>query len=126
MHDGIRELFEVICNSDLAVVGADELSPLSGIVKYLPRRGDEIAQLQQLGAVGDVLGHFIRPDGSLVEHALNDRVVAVNPATLSSARKIVLASGGWSKYAVTCGALKLLRPHVLITDEVCALNMAAE
>ena len=34
--------------------------------------------------------------------------------------KIVLASGGWQKYDAIKGALRLLRPHVLVTDELVA------
>ena len=82
--------------------------------------------LQAAGAVGDVLCRFIDADGNIVPHPINDRVVAVDPKDLRGARKLVLASGGWQKYDVIRGALKLLKPNVLVTDEIVAERLAAE
>ena len=56
----------------------------------------------------------------------NDRVVAVHPRELRGARKLVLASGGWQKYDVIRGAMRLIKPHVLVTDELVAERLAAE
>jgi DNA-binding transcriptional regulator LsrR (DeoR family) len=53
-------------------------------------------------------------------------VVAVDPRNLKGARKLVQASGGWQKYGVIRGAMKLPRPNVLITDELIAEGLAAE
>jgi DNA-binding transcriptional regulator LsrR (DeoR family) len=45
---------------------------------------------------------------------------------MRSARKIVLASVGCQKYGVIRGARRLLKPHVLVTDEIVAKRLAAE
>jgi DNA-binding transcriptional regulator LsrR (DeoR family) len=76
--------------------------------------------------VGDVLCRFIDADGNIIDHPVNDRVVAVDPRDLRGARKLVLASGGWQKYEVIRGAMRLLKPHVLITDELVAERLVNE
>ena len=73
-----------------------------------------------------MLCRFIDTEGKVLDLPLNDRVIAIDPATLSTARKLVLASGGWSKHGVIRGAMKLLRPQVLITDELVAELLAAD
>ena len=61
---------------------------------------------------------FIDGEGNIIDHPINERVIAFDPLELRSARKIVLASGGWEKYNAIKGALGLLKPHVLVTDEL--------
>lgn len=119
-HPGIREVFSRAQNLDLAIVSAGELSPLSTITEHLLLDAEEIATLKQQGVVGDVLCRFIDAEGKVLDLPLNEQVIAIDPATLRTARKLVLASGGWSKYGVIRGALALLKPNVLITDELVA------
>ncbi|OJY01703.1 MAG: hypothetical protein BGP07_00145 [Rhizobiales bacterium 63-22] len=71
----------------------------------------------QAGAIGDIPCRFIDPDGRIVDHDVNRRVVSADPRSLRSARKIVLASGGWHKIPVFRASMKLLSPHVIVTDE---------
>ena len=52
-------------------------------------------------------------------------MIAFDPLELRSARKIVLASGGWEKYNAIKGALGLLKPHVLVTDEIVAERLTS-
>jgi P-type E1-E2 ATPase len=57
---------------------------------------------------------------------VNDRVLAVNPAELHNTRNVVLVSGGWHKLKVIRAALKLLKPSILIVNEMVAENLVAE
>lgn len=125
-HPGIQEVFSRARSLDMAIVSAGELSPFSTITDYLLLEPDEIAALGQQGVVGDVLCRFIDADGNVLDHPLNRRVVAVDPRELGGAGCRVLVSGGWHKYAVIRGALRLLRPHVLITDEMVAERLVEE
>lgn len=125
-HPGIQEVFALAKHLDMAIVSAGELSPNSTITEHLLIGGEEIVSMQQRGVVGDVLCRFIDIEGNVVDIPLNKRVIAVDPVDLRSARKLVLASGGWGKYAVIRGAMKLLQPHVLITDELVAERLALE
>jgi DNA-binding transcriptional regulator LsrR (DeoR family) len=125
-HPGIMEIFNRARKLDLAILSVGDLSPHSTISKYFLLERDDFATLQAAGAVGDVLCRFIDADGNVLKHPVNDRVIAVNPEELSNARKLVLASGGWQKYEVIRGALRLLKPHVLITDELVAERLVAD
>lgn len=125
-HPGIHEIFKKASRLDLAVLSVGELSPLSTISEYYLLQREDIASLQAAGAVGDVLCRFIDSEGNIVNHPINDRVIAIDPRELRTARKVVLASGGWQKYEAIKGAMRLLRPHVLVTDELVAERLAAE
>ena len=125
-HPGIQEIFRRAARLDLAIISAGDLSPLSTISEYHLLEREELSALQAAGAVGDVLCRFIDAEGNIVDHLVNQRVVAVDPLDLRAARKRVLASGGWQKYHVILGAMRLLKPHVLITDELVAERLAAE
>lgn len=125
-HPGIEEIFRRATRLDLAILSVGDLSPVSTFSEYVLLERGEFAALQAAGAVGDVLCRFIDADGNVLDHDLNKRVIAVDPRDLSTARKIVLASGGWQKYGVIRGALRLLKPHVLVTDERVAERLASD
>lgn len=119
-HSGIKEVFDRAKSLDLAIVSVGDLSPQSVFTEYGLLSRDEIASLERAGAVGDILCHFIDAEGRVVEHEVNDRVLAVHPHDLRNSRNLVLASGGWQKVAIIRAALRMLRPSVLITDEMVA------
>ncbi len=125
-HAGINEIVEESKSLDLAIVTAGDLSPYSTVSQFSVLDPEEIASLQAAGAVGHVLFRFIDANGIVIDHPINNRVMAIDPREIGATRKIVLASGGWRKYDVVRAALKLLRPHVLVTDESVAERLAAE
>jgi DNA-binding transcriptional regulator LsrR (DeoR family) len=125
-HPGIAEVIERSRRLDLAVVSAGDLSPNSIFARYGLLTNSEIISLEQAGAIGDVLCRFIDAEGNVIDHPVNDRVLAVHPLDLSGAREVVLASGGWSKLAAIRASMKLLSPSVLITDSVIAERLVVD
>ena len=125
-HAGIDEIVHASKSLDLAIVTAGDLSPYSTASQFSVLERDDIASLQAAGAVGHVLFRFIDANGKVIDHPINDRVMAIDPRDLSATRKIVLASGGWRKYDAVRAAMKLLKPHVLVTDESVAERLVAE
>lgn len=125
-HPGISEIFDRAVNIDLAIVSVGELTPHSTFAEYGLLTADEIVSLESAGVVGDVLCHFIDGDGNVIDHPVNERVLALHPYELRRSRNVVLASGGWSKLAALRGALRTLRPSVLITNERVAERLARE
>lgn len=125
-HPGIAEVFTRAQSLDMAVLSVGDLTPHSVFSEYGLLTRDEIASLEAAGAVGDLLCHFIDADGNVIDHPINKRVLAVDPLSLRGTRQIVLASGGWHKLTVIRAALKLLRPTVLIVNEVVAERLATE
>ena len=126
LHPGIADVFKHSQRLDLALLSVGDLSPNSTIVAFgLLERG-ELTSLERAGAVGDVLCRFIDAQGRVLDHPVNDRVIAADPRDLRSARRIVLASGGWSKAVSVLAAVRLLKPEVLITDQHVAERLAAD
>ena len=125
-HSGIAEIFSRARSLDMAIVSVGALTPNSVFYEYGLLTRSEIASLEAAGAVGDVLCHFVDAEGCLVRHEVNDRVLAVNPAELHNTRNVVLVSGGWHKLKVIRAALKLLKPSILIVNEMVAESLVAE
>jgi len=124
-HAGIDEVFKRAENLDMAVLSVGDFSDSSIFRQYELWGEEDIRSLQNSGAVGDILCHFIDDAGQIIDHEINRRVVAVHPRTLKSARKIILASGGKSKSVAFPAAMKLLEPHVIITDEALGESLLA-
>lgn len=125
-HAGINEIVVASISLDLAIVTAGDLSPYSTVSQFFLLEREDIAGLQAAGAVGHVLCRFIDANGKVIDHPINHRVLAIDPSDLGKTRKIVLASGGWQKFDVVRAAMKLLKPHVLVTDESVAERLVAE
>ncbi len=125
-HPGIADVFQQSQRLDLALISVGDLSPNSTMVTLGLLERSELSSLERAGAVGDVLCRFIDAQGRVLDHPVNDRVMAADPRELRSARRVVLASGGWSKAASVLAAVRLLEPEVLITDEHVAERLAAD
>ena len=125
-HGGIAEVLERARRLDLAVVSVGALTPDSPIDTYGLLSRDEIVSLERAGAVGDVLCRFLDADGAVLDHSVNERVLAVDPRDLGGAREVVLASAGWAKVPAIRAALALLRPSVLVTDTLVAERLAVD
>lgn len=125
-HLGMSDIFARARTLDMAVLSVGDLTPHSVFREYGLLTSDELVSLEKAGAIGDVLCHFVDAEGQIVDHPVNRRVLAVNPLDLREARSIVLASGGWQKFAILRAALKLLRPGVLIVDDLVAERLARE
>ena len=125
-HPGIAEVMTRAQSLDMAVLSVGDLTPHSVFSEYGLLTRDEIASLEAAGAVGDILCHFIDAEGNVIDHPVNERVMAINPLSLRGTRHIVLASGGWHKLTVIRAALKALRPTVLVVNEVVAERLAQE
>ena len=124
-HPGINEIFQHAQKLDLAIVSVGDLSPNSTMSTYGLLERDDLAALVRAGAVGDILCRFIDASGQVIAHPLNERVISAEPQMLHSARRIILASGGWEKAAAVKSALLLLEPEVLITDVEVAETLLA-
>jgi DNA-binding transcriptional regulator LsrR (DeoR family) len=116
-HAGINDIIVESQSLDLAVLGVGNISPHSTVAQFFVLDREDLSHLQARGAVGEVLCRFIDTNGKIIDHPLNDRVLAIDPRELATTKKIVLAAGGWDKYEIICAAMKLIKPHVLVTDE---------
>ncbi len=125
-HTGMSDIFQRARSLDMAVVSVGDLTPRSVFSEYGLLSREELASLERAGAIGDVLCHFVDAEGNIVDHPVNKRVLAVNPVDLRGTRNIILASGGWQKLGVIMAGLRLLKPTVLIVDDLVAERLATE
>ncbi|MFB2553689.1 sugar-binding transcriptional regulator [Ensifer soli] len=122
---GLAAIFEMAEKLDVALLSVGGISTLTtsyrtGYISEADRRS-----LVEAGAVGDILYNFIDEKGSLVDHEVNSRVISCNLAKLRRTPERVLISGGREKLASMKGAIAILNPTTLITDEQTAAALVA-
>ncbi len=122
---GLNSIFEMAEDLDavLLSVGGHTAAATSYRVGYLT--DEQHDTLVAAGAIGDLLFHFFNVEGKLVDHEINERVMSVGIDRLRKAPIRLLASGGPEKVSALIGAMRLVDPTVLITDEMTATSMMA-
>ncbi|MCO5733457.1 sugar-binding transcriptional regulator [Rhizobium sp. SSA_523] len=120
---GLAAIFEMAEKLDVALLSVGGISTLTtsyraGYISESDRRS-----LVEAGAVGDVLYNFINENGEIVDHEVNSRVVSARLSRLSRTPERILVSGGAEKVLALRGAIQILRPTTLITDEQTALRL---
>ncbi len=125
-HCGIGESLGMTESLDAVLVSVGGL-PQGGVLgprarheAFAPEVRDE---LERSGAVGNLLYNFFDSRGQLVNHPLNARVMSAPIGTLCRAPERIIASGGPEKIGALRGGIALLRPTVLITDEITATTL---
>lgn len=121
----VRDVFERGSRVDLALLSVGELMGNNTIKQVGLISSDEAASLAAAGAVGDICVHWINAQGQVIDHPLNQRVVALPPARLQGIASVIIASGGPNKAAALSGALKAGYMNVLVTDEATARKLLA-
>ena len=120
----IQGVLEMVSGLDLALLSAIDLSEQSKALEYGVISRDTWQSLREAGAVGDICGHYLDAQGTVIDHPLTSLVV--NPALKDLLRvpELVLAAGGVQKVAIIRSAIKAELCHVLITDEDAARALA--
>ena len=119
-HPGIVEVCRRAEKLDLAIVSVGHLNADSTLAGLEVLDQETLDALQKAGAVGDFFCRFIDKDGQPIDHPINERVIAVDIASVRAAKKKILASGGAQKRLGVAAALKVVKPTVMITDETVA------
>lgn len=122
---GIQEVLSMADNLDAVLVSVGGID--SATTFY---RGGFLTEAQRedlaaRGAVGDLLFHFYDRNGNVLDHPLNDLVMSVDVDRIRRAPLRILTSGGTDKVDALLGAMQLVNPTVLITDEESARRMLA-
>lgn len=85
-------------------------------------------RLHDLGVVGDVSGHLIRADGSIVEDEWSRRTIAISVDELRRIPRVMAVAAGSNKHQSLLGALRTGLASHLVTDRPTAegiLRLAA-
>ncbi len=120
----IRDSMKHFEQVTLALVGIGEVKPSS----LLATSGnvftmDELEDLRQHGAKGDILVRFFDQDGQPIMSALNERVVGMNLEQLRQVRRSVGIAGGKRKVEAIRAALRGKLVNRLITDQFTAKRL---
>jgi DNA-binding transcriptional regulator LsrR (DeoR family) len=122
---GLKEVFDFSNSLDAVVVSVGSAHVNSKTNFYGNISPADLESLRAVGAVGDILYNFFDIEGRLVEHSLNERSMSIPLPALRRAPIRVLVSGGLDKVEALVGAFQVLRPTVLVTDEVTAEALLA-
>jgi DNA-binding transcriptional regulator LsrR (DeoR family) len=117
----VRETMDLFSKISLAIVGIGAVEPSA----MLARSGNvfsknELAELTESGAVGDISLRFFDRRGNAVKTPLDDRVIGMSMEELAKVDRIVALAGGQGKTEAIYGALKMGIIDVLITDRFTA------
>ncbi len=118
-HAELAEVMRRARSVTVALLTCGDMSAKSLIASMPMVRAHE-AELEALGAVGDLLGSFLDASGTPVPHALNRQVMALTPPELKAVPVSILASGGMNKVPIIRSALLAGYVNHLVTDEGCA------
>jgi DNA-binding transcriptional regulator LsrR (DeoR family) len=120
---GLQELFRMADTLDAVLVSIGGIASATTFYRGGFLTESEREALVARGAVGDLLFHFFDRDGDLVDHPINRLVMSVEVDRLRKAPIRILTSGGPEKTEALIGAMNLIAPTVLITDEQSARRM---
>ena len=108
---------------DAVVVSVGSLGGESTIARFELIGASDRRLMSEFGGVGELLCNVFDQKGRIIEHPLNQRVMSVPMSAVRAAPIRVLAAGGAHKLAAIEGAIKLLGPTALVTDETTARRL---
>lgn len=119
-HCGLGEVFERAQSMDAVLLSVGDLD-----VGGTPYRHGFVSEsvrsaMVAQGAVGETLFSYFDAQGKPVKGAISGRVMAVPLKTIADVPQRIIASGGLRKAEALLGAIRLVRPTVLVTDEFAA------
>lgn len=117
----IRETMDLFGKVTLSIVGIGAVEPS----RMLARSGNvfsanELTDVAEAGAVGDISLRFFDEDGSSVKTPLDDRVIGMPLEEMGNVDRVIALAGGKSKTEAIRGALRIGVIDVLITDKFTA------
>jgi len=118
----IRDTLDRAERSDIALVGIGTTLPeLNNAYKLGYISLQEIEQMRTDGLVGDVAGLHYNLQGEILrDHWINQRIVAIRPASLAKIKEVMGVAGGYRKGESIFAALRGGHIDILITDDVAA------
>ncbi|MBG9813670.1 transcriptional regulator [Bacillus endophyticus] len=120
--DEIYSVLEEGKKVDVALIGLG--NPYKGSMRNLGYLKDnDLKQLRKLGVVGDIGSRFFNESGIVVDHPLNDKVIALPLEQLKKVKEVIGVVEGTHKMESTQAALKGNYLDVLIIDEQTALAL---
>ncbi|MGB4337973.1 MAG: sugar-binding transcriptional regulator [Bacillota bacterium] len=112
----IRQVVDMWDQLTLAVVGIGESPRTSPMRRTGYYSEEEIAELMDDGAVGDISGRFFDSEGIEVDASANRRLLAISADTLRKVPRRMGVASGAEKVKAIAGALRGGWINILVTD----------
>ena len=119
----VQDVLSKARQADVALLTVGDLSERSLMLELGLVNAEDARSLRAVGAVGDLLGHWLDRDGIEVNHPLNRRAISLDPDDLRKIKKVVLVSGGPYKAEIIRAVLLRNVVHELVIDESAALEL---
>lgn len=123
-HGGVNEVMELARKSNVAIVSCGDMTPRTKLTTIFSVR-ERLAELEEIGAIGEILGTFLDAAGQPVDHPLNKSVIAMPPADLRAIAHSLLISGGLYKADIIEAIITAGYVNCLVTDEAVAKRLVA-
>jgi DNA-binding transcriptional regulator LsrR (DeoR family) len=120
---GLGEVYAFAGALDAVVVSVGSLGGEATIARFGLIGEADRRLMREFGGVGELLCNVFDHEGRIIDHPLNQRVMSVPMQAVHAAPIRVLAAGGANKLAAIEGAIKLLKPTALVTDEATARKL---
>jgi DNA-binding transcriptional regulator LsrR (DeoR family) len=122
---GVSEVIELGRRATLYIAGIGEVDPKSFIASGGMLDEEDMAEVMNSGATGELLGQFFTTSGKHVDTSVTDRALAPRLEDLRNHRIVGLA-GGTSKVQAIRAVLASRMLSGLITDEATARCLVSE
>ncbi len=113
----ISDALTLAAKADIALVGIGKPSVNSIVIHSGILTELEIKQLQECGAVGDIVFRYFDANGQPVDHDINTRIIGLKLEQLKRIPRVIGVAGGLEKLDVIRAALRGKLINVLVTDD---------
>lgn len=120
---GLNRLYELAQNLDLAIISCGDLGPNGSSQSLDLLTQSEHDSLISAGAICDAGCNFLTANGEDVSTDISTRMMNVDMDTLSSAKHVVLASGGRLRAPAIRATILRSKCQTLVTNEGAALAL---
>ncbi len=121
----ISEALALAAKADIILVGIGKPT-VNSILRQSGLTELEINQLQDNGAVGDIVFRFFDANGQPIDHEINDRIIGLNLDQLKGIPRVIGVAGGLEKLDVIRAALRGKLIKVLVTDDKTVFHLLKE
>jgi DNA-binding transcriptional regulator LsrR (DeoR family) len=120
----VQQALERASQANLAVMGIGSPRPDSVLIRHGSIiQWDELAALQQQGAVGDINLRYFDDGGHPIDSDLDRRVIGLTLDDIRRIETVVGIAGGEAKFNAIDGAVCGRLIDVLVTDDVTARRL---
>ncbi|TRZ38112.1 sugar-binding transcriptional regulator [Niallia circulans] len=118
--EDVQTVLEIGRNVDVALVGIGNPYANSTLMRLGYLQEHDLAQLREVGTIGDIGFRFFNENGEPIDDSLNTKVIGITLAEFQKIKKVIAVVEGQHKVESILGALKGKFIDVLITDELTA------